>query len=57
MLLTDRGQEVGDALMNGVIHRACSAKQPAFKDLFFIFFVNTEDKISFADRAAENIHE
>jgi hypothetical protein len=43
--------------MDGIIHAACGAVEVAFKDLFLIFLIRTERKISFADRAAENIHQ
>ena len=50
-------KEVGDTLMNGVIRAACRTVEIAFKDLLSVFLFNAEGKVTFADRAAEDIHE
>lgn len=52
-----RGKEVGDALVNGVVHAARRTVEIAFKDFLCVFRFNAECKVSFADRAAEDIHE
>ena len=51
------GKEIGDPLMDGIIHMTGSAVQVAFKDLFFIFCIYPEHEVAFADRAAEDVHE
>ena len=43
--------------MDGIIHAACGAVEVTFKDLFLIFLIRTKQKISFTNRAAENIHQ
>ena len=50
-------QEIWDTLVNGIIHPACGTVQSAFKDLFFVLFVNRQHEISLADRTTENIHQ
>jgi len=51
------GKEVGDTLMNRIIRAACRAMEIAFKDLLGVFLFNAEGKVTFADRAAEDVHE
>ncbi len=51
------GQEIRNALMNWVVHVAPTTMEAAFEDLFLIFRIHAESQITFAYRAAENIHE
>ena len=51
------GEEIGDALMDRVIHVTGSAVQVTLKDLLFILCVYPEHEVAFADRAAEDVHE
>jgi len=50
-------EEVGDTLVDGIIHPAGGTVQGPFKDFFCIFCINFERKIPFAYRAAEDIHQ
>jgi hypothetical protein len=55
--LTCRGKEIGNPLMDGIFHAACSTAEFSLKDLLLVLLVNMEREISLADRAAENIHQ
>ncbi len=43
--------------MDRILHPAGSAVEFSLENLLFVFFVDMECEISFADRAAKNIHE
>lgn len=43
--------------MDGIFYVAGGTVESAIEDLFFIFILNPESKISLADRTAEDIHE
>jgi hypothetical protein len=43
--------------MDGIVHPAGGTMKFAFQDLFFVFLLNPECKVSLADRTAENVHE
>jgi hypothetical protein len=50
------GKEIGNSVMDWILHSAGCAMESPFKNLFLVLLVNLEREISFADRTAENIH-
>jgi len=54
--LTCRGKEIGNPLMDGILHPAGSAAEFALENLLLVLLVDMEREITLADRAAENIH-
>jgi hypothetical protein len=49
-------KEIRDSLVDRILDPAGSAPEFSFKDLLLVLLVHLERQISFADRAAENIH-
>lgn len=50
------GQEIGNSLVNGIVHIAGTAMKAAFENLFLIFPIYAEGQIPFAHRAAKDVH-
>jgi hypothetical protein len=56
-LLVGAGEQIRDALVNGIVHLAGSTVEIPLEDFFLVFGLDPEDKVTLADRAAEDIHE
>jgi hypothetical protein len=51
------GEEVGNPLVDGIVHPAGSTAEFPFEDLLLILLVDMEREIPLADGTAENIHQ
>jgi hypothetical protein len=49
-------EEIGNPLVNGILHPAGSAADYPLENLLLVLLVNMECEISLAYRTAENIH-